>query len=328
MKLSAGLLVTLILLGSCASIELEKKELQSYAYLELPEEKEEISFLWPVPEYEKHFFLYPALLYTEGIADSIQWPIPQIGSEHRVPVIREEPPVVEIQAPAPVVRTGNVTPPVIIPAPEPEPVPETVWEEEAQSFTPESEITLELPGTGWSYLGMEPPLDTFKMLDQFSGLQGSRFLFSSITIPGVYKLRFTKQDPRNGLEKGMLFIIEIAPSQEPSLESSFPVMDHLSVERNKEDLVKEIIEMKQRNEGPEKMIPLLESLIRLDWNNEEYAGYLFELAQQLEKNGITQDLERAFALYERIQEEFFLSSYYEKAGERILYLNRHFFLLQ
>lgn len=325
MKHRVGLFFTILLLGSCASLELEKKELQSYAYLELPEEEVDIPLVWPVPEVKKHYFAYPVLISTEKESITLSWPVPEFSSDHRVPVVRDEPPVVEIQAP-PVRAAETVSPPEADPAPAP--VMETVWEEEQHSFSPESEIILELPGAGWSFQGIEPALNSFKMLDQFSGLQESRFLFSSISNPGEYKIRFKKQDPQSGSEKGMVFVIQITSPQISMQEGTGLAVDNTPVEKSKEELVQEVIEMKQRNEGPEKMIPLLESLIRMDWNNEEYAGYLYELALQLEKNGITQDLERAFALYERIQEEFFLSSYYEKAGERILYLNRHFFLLQ
>lgn len=327
MKRSTFFLFILIILVSCTSIELDKKEIQTYVPLEIPASKEvadDMEVPWPVPKMESVLFAYPELILPQSVLAVIEWPIPELPDirVHEVPQVRETPPpVVVVRPPDP--------PPVIVTRPEPEPTPEpvsgTLWEEnEAEaSLSPGSDITLELPGGGWTFLGIEPEQNSFQLIDQLQSLEKSRFIFTPLTLEGAYILRFKKQDPSSGRDKGVRYKIVILT---PSVDEL--TLSAVSSERNKEELLKEMIDLRQKNEGPEKMIPLLEDLIRLDWNNEEYAGYLYELALQLEKNGITQDLERAFALYLRIQDEFFLSSYYEKAGDRMLYLNRHFFLLQ
>jgi len=316
----------LLILASCASLELEKKEVQTYRPLEIPEkevETENIEPSWPVPQIEPSILLYPPLLLTQDGFTLFEWPVAELSetTTHKVPENRDTPPVVVVRPPDP----DPAPVPVPAPTPTPAPAPEPVWEEKKmeEPLSPESDITLELPGGGWSFLGIEPEQPSFQLMEQFQGLEKSRFLFSPLTLEGRYVLRFTKQDPSTGRNKGIRYQIIILDSQEEDQTLSV-----VPEEQNKEDLLKEMLNLREKNESPEKMIPLLEDIIRYDWNNEEYAGYLYELALQLEKNGVTQDLERAFSLYERIQEEFFLSSYYEKAGDRMLYLNRHFFLLQ
>ena len=51
----------------------------------------------------------------------------------------------------------------------------------------------------------------------------------------------------------------------------------------------------------------------------------FLYGQALELNGPTKDIKRAYAYYEKIRDEYPESAFWDRANDRVSYIERHYF---
>jgi len=321
-----GVLIALFLLLSCSSISLGEL---SYVEAEPLHEMENTVLLksadsWP--QLTPHLKTYSYTASPDGLNRmdlSYQWPMIDVKT-NRAEIDSQESKITET-----IVESVQQEPDRVISETPPQREPLVQWMEKNEQIEAGDHFTLVLDGGGWSWQKEQEDGSFFVLQQRFVDLQSTRFQFLS-PDPGDYTLVFEKADPRNGSTLAMKYVVILSEKTSPVVEPSEnrnPQQESLTLS-SKEDYLKALEEIDEEKDDPSEVISLLEGIISFQWGDEDYAGYLYRLALQLERNGVHQDLNRANDIYHTIRDSYFLTSYFEKAQSRILYLNRHFFLLQ
>ena len=204
---------------------------------------------------------------------------------------------------------------------------------------PFGEISLViLDGTDWFYLKEKEGADV-NFTDR--SIMNGKTLFS-YDFPGVgtYILLFQRQDHRTGTTERAEILVKVqedvpAVIPEEEGEDGKETADRSeavdSIASPAESVVTAEKRLEEIEEDPEKVeetLGLLEFLADAASDDESLAGYYYRMARTLEMNTRFQDLRKAYETYQYIENTFFLTDYYEKAVERIRYLDRHFFKLR
>ncbi|MDA3850394.1 MAG: hypothetical protein PF447_03900 [Spirochaetaceae bacterium] len=334
-----GWLFAVLIFFSCTSIDFSKNTKPVYQkalVLEVDEFGEDEP--WPLPDF---YFQYTKYLSLDlPIVSTSFWILPEFNSALVPPSQIQENQGNQVQIPnSRIPSNSNVT----VPQEEPQVITESVPEPTVERL--ETEVIgqetwgISLPGGGWQLL--EDRQDGEKVRLQQRNQNNNKTNFTFAPLPeGRYLLVFSKQDNQRGGQQEIHYSIMV-----PSLEDPPAADEIVNQDQSASDEINALIEDQTETDDPQvlleqlkqveedhnqtaKSIDLLEELLKFNWHDEESAGFYYRLARQLERNGVTQDIHRSYEIYQYIQEQFFLSSYYDLAGERMLYLNRHFLRLQ
>lgn len=280
----------------------------------------------PVIEFSLTIPQVPAPL---TVSESAGLPLPVYQAPRKTPVPATDPSLPETGTQAIPGKFPEESKPVVK-APEPvqeKPAPAAKKTEEItyrreETLTAGEAGVVALDGTDWIFLRVADGT----ALDYKDRTSGNGKTLFSYTIPGegTWILLFQRQDHSSG-ETELAEITIRGENPSPT-----PVPETEATERPA-DLVQAEERLREIEENPERVeetLGLLEFLMDAASDDETLAGYYYRMARTLEMNSLYQDLKRAYDTYKYIEDTFFLTDYYEKALERIRFLDRHFFKLR
>jgi hypothetical protein len=204
-----------------------------------------------------------------------------------------------------------------------------------------SRIEIPFEGTGWTYLGEKGQKEGVRYDSR--RFEGSNLVFVlSASKPGEYLLWFQRQDPLLGTAIDELVPLAVSqkaqapmapdqaqtgPSQQPSpaktpaaAASGSPAAGP-GAESPQEIILAARKEIEAgRAQGA---VDALTALLARHPSGLDEAFFL--MGQALELNGPTRDVQRAYSYYKRIRDEFPHSQFWDRASERMNYIERHFF---
>jgi|GEM_PF-3057918 len=226
------------------------------------------------------------------------------------------------------------------------------------------EFSVELPGSGWVYLGSENGHNRVEFVRRSSEQDHTEFVFR-IDEPGDFRLRFQRQDMTRGeIEDHVLTVTTSEDSQERDESNGERLTDAEDTEDDEDGEEPAVGELgaDEHLDGPEEpaeVAALAESEIdpssippeelleraREAAENDEigaaiafYEHYLdarnpgsetahahFMLGRLYEQRSEHRNLRRSRGHYATVVNEYPVSSYYRPAEQRLRYLERHFF---
>lgn len=314
-----------------------------YQTLEPLEEDRAELLWWPVPELKGRHIFYSSITAVKPAEAGRIFPIPIWLPR------KESPPVAQ--------RTVTVTPPTadssvpfrsaeVIPA---APPASPVEAQDPPPYLEDRSLTVEggvdplivLEGGGWKYKSELLDGGEFSLKEESRNLQDTSYLFSPPNA-GTYHLQFQKMDYSEGrlhivrygievleafVQEGASPAVAVNPEEETTAEETQESVEKSFVDLKDSEIAFVLKQYEQKGDTPS-VIAILEEAMTRNVSEEELAGYYYKLARILEQQGQTQDLNRSYRLYEAILSQFFLSSYYDLAEDRLRYLDRHYFMLQ
>ncbi len=214
------------------------------------------------------------------------------------------------------------------------------------------EFSVELPGSGWVYLGVENGRDRVEFVRRSGDDEQTEFVFR-ITEEGDFRLRFQRQDMTRGEIQDHELAVTASedttsadtddraqpdaseePSEPPAL-AEVPTPGETETETEddserdlsgipSEELLERAREAAENDEIGD-AIALYERYLEHDNPGAERAHAHFMLGRLYERASEHRNLRRSREHYRTVVDEFPVSSYYRPAEQRVRYLDRHFF---
>lgn len=188
-------------------------------------------------------------------------------------------------------------------------------------------------GQGWIYDGSSPAGVRFIKRTVPSTTTEFTFLAEE---EGTYTLTFIYNDIISGLSERALLTLEVGSSEETppgewEADLSMPAEEPEPGPPTAEEVValgfyEALREADKALKGGNDLraLDILNAASRRFADSRDLDRILFALASLYEQNGPLRDLDRALGLYKRITDEYPASIFYNRAAERIIYIERNF----